>query len=358
MQKKEQLMDATELAKHTRKALLTLAKQHGIKGVSRLRKKELEDRLLQALSPPSQPASIDLPSQTKAVEHSQQSMEVQGILVQDPPLFTPSGDQPSTPLVVELVTQSEQGAARETPPMPALSLTVSSSKHHDREATDSKFFLGAQPPTTITEPDVLPASYNDNRIVLLARDPHRVHVYWDFNGERWTQAQNQRDAEDDKLILRIFDVTYIEFTGANSWSSMDVELTPFTTSWHVTVPRADAAYCAEIGYRSHTGRFISLGRSNVAITPRDEISPSTTVRWLTPPERRASAQNTRNISSPTSSQEQPFWVSTLPSSSHLSTPSSPGYPASSEHPTSSEHTSSWGGRSRSQLFPPRAKEST
>ena len=341
-------MDAIDLAKHTRKALLMLAKQHGIKGVSRLRKQELEERLLQALSPPSQLAPTDLSPQTNAIEYNQQPLEAQEITSQGLPLSASPTDQHSTLLTVEPGEQSEQSAALATIPTPPSSLAVTLAKQHDQEATESKFFLGAQPPTVVTEPDVLPASYNDNRIVLLARDPHGVHAYWDFNGDCWTQAQNQRNAEDDTLVLRIFDVTYIEFTGANSWSSTDVELTPFTTSWHVTVPRADAAYCAEIGYRSHSGRFVSLGRSNVAITPRDEVSPSTTVRWLTPPERRAP---TRSIPSPAQSQEHLVWASTLPSTS------SPSAPSSSEHSTSSEHTSSWGGRTRSQPFPPRAKAS-
>jgi hypothetical protein len=225
-------------------------------------------------------------------------------------------------------------------------LTVAPVEQSEQEVTDSKFFLGAQPSPAVSEPDVLPASYNDNRIVLLARDPYGVYAYWDFNGAHWTQAQNQRDAEDDKLVLRIFDVTYIEFTGANSWSSTDVELTPFVTSWYAAVPRADAAYCAEIGYRSRSGRFVSLGRSNVAITPRDEVSPSMTVRWLTPPERRAAAQDKQIPPYPARSHERPFGAST--------TPSTPPLPA----PSSSDYSSSWEGRSRAPLFPPRVKEPT
>jgi hypothetical protein len=339
-------MDATDLAQHTRKALLAIAKQHGIKGVSRLRKQELADRLLQALSLSSQLAPSEPPPQTKVVEHNQQSVEAHEITSQGSSPSASSTDQHATSVTVAPVEQAAQDAAQETTPTSAPSLTVAPAQQAEREATDSKFFLGAQPPTAITEPDVLPASYNDNRIVLLARDPHGVHVYWDFNGERWTQAQNQRDADDDKLVLRVFDVTYIEFTGANSWSSTDIELTPFATSWYVAVPRADAAYCAEIGYRSRSVRFISLGRSNVAITPRDEISPSTTVRWLTPPERRASVQNMRPLLSPAPSQERPLWASTLSGASDLSAPSS------------SEHPASWRGRTRSQLLPPRAKEPT
>ena len=100
---------------------------------------------------------------------------------------------------------------------------------------------------------------------------------------------------DDRLVLRVFDVTYVEFNGANAWSSTDVELPPFSTSWYVAVPRPDAAYCAEIGYHSYTGRFVTLGRSNVVTTPRMEVSPLTKVRWLTPPERQGTARQSQPL---------------------------------------------------------------
>jgi hypothetical protein len=345
-------MDATDLARHTRKALLTIAKQHGIKGVSRLRKKELANRLLQVLSPPPHPAPFAPLPRTNATEQNQQSVETQEAAQQALAVSESPTDQYLTLLAIAPIEQSEQGSTLETMPVSASPPSIAPIEQSEREATDSKFFLGIQPPPVVSEPNVLPASYNDNCIVLLARDPHGVHVYWDFTGDHWTRAQNQRDADDDKLVLRVFDVTYVEFTGTNSWSSMDVELTPFATSWYVAVPRADAAYCAEIGYRSHSGRFISLGRSNVAITPRDEVSPSTTVRWLTPPERRASAQNTTILPYPPHSQERPLWASTPHSTSHLSTPSS------LEHSSSSERPSSWGGRTRPDFFPPRVKEPT
>jgi len=128
--------------------------------------------------------------------------------------------------------------------------------------------------------------------------------------------------------LRVFDVTYIEFNGANAWSSTDVELTPFSTSWYVAVPRPDAAYCAEIGYRSPTGRFVSLGRSNIVTTPRVEASPITKVRWLTPPERRDAAAQNKDFSSPPVSAVTLAWDAAQASASQLPAPSSDERPFS------------------------------
>lgn len=287
MKKRASSMQFEDLAKRTRQELLALAKQHGIKGVSRLRKKELADRLLQALSLHPQSVSSPTPPQL----HSATPIELATTA-------NPPASSSALSVSTEAVEQSRRPEHSSDSPSPAL-LTDDSPQESpltpsaappavdlEQAAADSKFFLGPQPPAAVLEPDVLPASYDDNRIVLLARDPYWLYVYWDFNGERWTQAQNQRDAEDDRLVLRVFDVTYMEFNGANAWSSTDVELTPFATSWCISVPQADAAYCAEIGYRSHTGRFTSFGRSNIITTPRAEVSPITKVRWFTPPERR------------------------------------------------------------------------
>jgi len=336
-------MDVTDLAKQTRKELLALAKQHGVKGVSRLPKQELVDHLLQRLFP--QPRSVSSFSQslTIAVEQNHQTDALPDGVSQQ--LFTTETleEQLTAPFPVSLTGGPEQTVTDSQcllDSQPQSLLSVASPEEQPREssvplaenleqaALDSKFFLGSQPSTSVTEPDVLPASYNDNRIVLLARDPHWVHVYWDFNGERWTEAQNQRDAENDRLVLRVFDVTYIEFNGANAWSSTDVELTPFSTSWYVPVPRPDAAYCAEIGYRSPTGRFVSLGRSNVVTTPRSEGSPVTKVRWLTPPERRGASLQKEDFPASPPSSEDLSWGVAPTNPSQLPTPFSAERPFS------------------------------
>jgi hypothetical protein len=127
--------------------------------------------------------------------------------------------------------------------------------------------------------------------VLLARDPYWLYAYWDFSGAHLSAVQSQLTDSSPRLVLRIFDVTYLEFNGRNAWNITDIELTPFATNWYFSVPQAEAAYCVEIGYHSSDGHFASLGRSNVVTTPRAAASLSTTVRWFTPPERREAARS-------------------------------------------------------------------
>jgi hypothetical protein len=118
--------------------------------------------------------------------------------------------------------------------------------------------------------------------VLLARDPYWLYAYWDFSPAHIGAARNGLGSQDTRLVLRISDVTYIDFDGTNAWSSTDIELAPFATDWYISVPRPDASYCVEIGYKALDGHFTLLGRSNAATTPRAEISPSAAVDWLTP----------------------------------------------------------------------------
>jgi hypothetical protein len=284
-------MNAKDLATRTRTELLAIAKQLQLRGVSRLRKEELLDRVSAALSPHARrkteraapPPSSSVKKSNRAL--SKTSRRLAPVTIAKQPVSAPP---------VATVARAEHTEQKPTTTFTvqpqALEITsVEQSEQNARTVEESKFFLGPQPHEAVTEPTTLPASYNDNHIVLLVRDPHWLYAYWDFNGEHFSKAQNQLGSSDATLILRVFDVTYVEFNGANAWSSVDVELTPFATNWYVSVPQADAAYCAEIGYRSRDNQFVSLGRSNVVTTPRAEASLSTTVRWFTPPERRAMA---------------------------------------------------------------------
>lgn len=327
-------MNVKDLATQTRKDLLEIAKQLKLSGVSRLRKHELLDRISAALSPSSDKdisATATPPSSVKKRTHAvsksprRATPKAPVTLVEQPE--AKAADAPLTSRPQTAQAASETLAAQ--PLSLAVAVPVLEPEQDVQAAADSKFFLGPQPHASVSEPTALPASYNDNRIVLLARDPHWLYAYWDFNGEHFSKVQSQLGATEAPLVLRVFDVTYVEFNGANAWGSMDVELTPFATNWYVSVPQADAAYCAEIGYRSPDNQFVPLGRSNIVTTPRAEESPSTTVRWFTPPERR------------TMSHDSQIPRSQFAQDHSLKDPaptSAPVHPA----PSSAEHPFSWG----------------
>ena len=253
-------MDKDELSKETKENLLALAKQKGLKGVSHLRKAELLARLAEAM--PVHSPLISRPDPAPTVPDAQVGGHGE----------PSAGARRSAraPAVAEQAGGS--GAAQ-------------SVNEVQQAAMDAKFFLGPDDQSPPPPAPELPATYNDNRLVLLARDPYWLYAYWDFSVEQIGAALTRLGVQDARPILRVFDVTYVHFDGTNAWSTVDIELTPFATNWYIPVPQPDAAYCVEVGYRTPDGRFAALGRSNVAITPRAETSPSTTLRWMTPPGR-------------------------------------------------------------------------
>ncbi|HUE29733.1 MAG TPA: DUF4912 domain-containing protein [Verrucomicrobiae bacterium] len=151
---------------------------------------------------------------------------------------------------------------------------------------EAKYYLG--PPHAPAaryadrESGELPRAYGYDRVVLLPRDPWWVFAYWEITPTTRVQALRAlgAEAEDARELLRVYDVTFITFTGDNAWQSFDVELPPGADRWYLKVARPAASFCVEIGLATPGGRFLPLARSNVVTTPRATPSPDTTVRWV------------------------------------------------------------------------------
>jgi uncharacterized protein len=153
---------------------------------------------------------------------------------------------------------------------------------------EAKYYLG--PPPAAEAPAVvdretgsLARAHGRDRIVLLPRDPWWAFAYWEVTPTNRAQALRAlgADAEGAREVLRVYDVTFITFTGDNAWLSYDVELPADADGWYLNVGRPGASFCAEIGLRTPGGRFLPLARSNTIATPRAAPSPDTTVRWVT-----------------------------------------------------------------------------
>lgn len=265
-----------DLFTQTHTSLLELARQKGLTGVGRLRKKDLIARLVAAMSTP-------------------------------PPS--------STPVSSRSVAEPEQ-------PIPVIAQPVDEVRPSSTESS----LLAESADTPSPPTPALPSGYNDNRLVLLARDPYWLYAYWDFSTEEIGAALTRLGAQEVRPILRVFDVTYIDFDGTNAWNHLDIELTPFATSWYIPVPRPDATYCTEVGYQSPDGRFTALGRSNVVSTPRNGVSPDATLRWVTPPEQQPSP-----LPSP---QSHPVPLTTISGPSGQEAHSPLSAPSSAQHPSS------------------------
>jgi hypothetical protein len=125
----------------------------------------------------------------------------------------------------------------------------------------------------------IPEKYGDNKIVMMARDPHWCYVYWDLAVDHMAnKAKGINEAYD--LTLRVHDITDTAFNGTNSHKFIDIQVNGEAGNWYVNVWEAGRTYLVDIGYKTKSGKFILLARSNAVITPQDKVSNITDEEWM------------------------------------------------------------------------------
>ncbi len=137
-----------------------------------------------------------------------------------------------------------------------------------------------QPPAERDETGI-PGRYYDNKLVLMARDPYWCYSYWDISSRLMTQKTDEAKKHGPyKLVIRIYDVTDIVFNGSNAHKHMDIEVTGDANNWYINVWEAGRAYIAELGFRTDSGKFILIARSNTVGAPTDRVSEKTDEEWM------------------------------------------------------------------------------
>ncbi len=122
--------------------------------------------------------------------------------------------------------------------------------------------------------------YQDDRLMLLIRDPYWCFAYWDVSAPLQTTMIHALQQDHAKLLLRTYDVTDINFDGSNAHRSLDIEINEEASNWYINVWEAHRAYCVDLGLLYPDGTFKTLLRSNVVTTPRDSISPVVDEEWM------------------------------------------------------------------------------
>lgn len=108
----------------------------------------------------------------------------------------------------------------------------------------------------------LPWSYDDDRLVLLVRDPHTLFVYWDFHSDTVARAKDALRAE-GRLVLRLLLLSGRE---PDAVRELDLDLGWRGYYFHALEPnrdyRAEVVWVGDDGVESRVGK-----RSNVACLP-------------------------------------------------------------------------------------------
>ena len=109
----------------------------------------------------------------------------------------------------------------------------------------------------------LPIRYDRTGLTLIARDPQSVYAYWEIAPTTLQEAQSKLGPAFKKAIrtIRIFDVTGIDFNGANALNQFDVDVDSRVQSRYIILPNDNATLCADLGFRTRTGAFYQIARS-------------------------------------------------------------------------------------------------
>ena len=174
-------------------------------------------------------------------------------------------------LLIKTISPEEREKA-ETPPAAKEAPPAKMGAHAgEGEARDEKVIFSPAPFTEI------PREYGANAIVALVRDPWRLFAYWEVTPEGLGEG-NQRVADPEtRLTLRIYDVTDSSDLGF-FW---DIEVFQRIGNWYIDVGRPDRTFLIDIGVKSQSGRFATIGRSNLAHTPPAGPSDRLDEEWWT-----------------------------------------------------------------------------
>jgi hypothetical protein len=148
------------------------------------------------------------------------------------------------------------------------------------KVSDAKFYTGPEVDhVALRSSDKLPAGYGEDRITLMARDPSLTYAYWEATPERLVKERSWFGME-AALVVRIYDITGVQFDGRNAVGYFDQDIAEPTGSWYFETGRPGHSFCADLGMRSPEGRFLTLARSNYITMPRDGVSDVIDEEWM------------------------------------------------------------------------------
>lgn len=147
-------------------------------------------------------------------------------------------------------------------------------------AQEAKFLVGA--PTLLDEsrheatPE-LPEAYGEDRLVMLPRDPHWAHIYWELNPAAIEGGFRDLAAgrESARAILRVHS------NDGEGPRAFDVDIDFRTRRHNLHLQRPGATVHAEIGLLGPGGRFVPLVLSNTVTMPVDGPSDLVDEEWMT-----------------------------------------------------------------------------
>ena len=136
-------------------------------------------------------------------------------------------------------------------------------------------------------PSGLPSGYAQDIIVLQVRDPRWIHAYWEITEHTRKRLYKEFPAiisGNFKRVLRVYDISQINFTGNNAHRFFDIEINLESNNWYIDTQGPGRSWCVDFGLVLGDGNFVTVMRSNTVSTPLDGPSCITDEEWMVPEE--------------------------------------------------------------------------
>ena len=119
----------------------------------------------------------------------------------------------------------------------------------------------------------LPATYFDDTVFLVARDPRWLFAYWDFDWTKYPPSSMRGGAA--QFFLKI--------SKDDGSQETIVEIAPEARNWYVPVSAPDTMYFGEIGFFARDGGWAPIVTSGATKTPADALAEDVAADFATVP---------------------------------------------------------------------------
>jgi hypothetical protein len=275
-------MTKSELTSKTVAELKALAKKKNVSLSSGVKKDDIVKKLLAAVKAvvPAKKRTVAAPKKKTAKAVAKKSLKAAKTAAKSPATKRVAQAKKTAPAV-------KAGPKKNSLAAPKVSTSVREWKlppqaeeplmAQDR-VSEAKYYTG---PLLATSPahGELPQGYNDDKIIIMMRDPFVAYAYWEM-----TPARLEREKSwfgwSSKLCVRIYDITGVQFDGRNAVGFYDQEIFDRSGSWYFDLGRPSHSFCADLGLLSPEGRFLTIARSNYITMPQDTVSEVIDEEWM------------------------------------------------------------------------------
>lgn len=129
------------------------------------------------------------------------------------------------------------------------------------------------PVPAFEELGVLPESYGEEILYLIARDPHWLFAYWEIDRSKHPKSKMLNG--EHKFFIRV--------CNADGSEESKVEINSDAKNWYLPVSKPATIYYAELGWLDKKGAWKVIVRSLPAATPPATLSGEGTAKFATIP---------------------------------------------------------------------------